>query len=63
MAHAMDTFSDMKLAAHLFNCEFLIRPTIALSGFADTVLQNTNYITINIDNFDITRIKRFINKI
>lgn len=65
MAHTMDSFSDTKLAARLkrFNCEFLVRPTIALSEFCDTVLQNINYISANIDNFDITQIQRFINKV
>ena len=65
MAHNIDTFSDTKLAARLkrFNCEFLVRPAIALSEFADTVLKNVEYITSNLDEFDITQIKRFIDKI
>ena len=65
MAHNIDTFSDTKLAARLkrFNCEFLVRPTIALPEFADTVLKNAKYITSNLDDFDITQIKRFIDKI
>ena len=28
-----------------------------------TVLQNMNYISTNIDDFDITQIQRFINKV
>ena len=65
MAHAMDSFSDTKLTARLkrFNCEFFVRPTIALSEFCDTILQNMNYISTNIDNFDITQIQWFINKL
>ena len=61
----MDSFSDTKLAGHLkrFNCEFLVRLSIALSEFCDTVLQNMNYISTNIDNFDITQIQRFLNKV
>ena len=65
MAHNIDTFSDTKLAARLkrFNCEFLVRPTIALSEFADTVLKNAEYISSNLDDFDIIQIKRFMDKI
>ena len=65
MTHNMDTFTDTKLTAHLkrLNCEFLVRPTVVLSDFADTTLQNINYITTNLENFDITQIRRFIDKI
>ena len=65
MTHNMDTFTDTKLTARLkrLNCEFLVRPTVVLSDFADTILQNINYITTNLENFDITQIRRFIDKI
>lgn len=61
----MDSFIDTKLARRLkrFNSEFLVRPSIGFSEFADTILANTNYITTNLGDFDVMQIKRFIDKI
>ena len=50
LANNLDSFTNTKLAPHLkrFNCEFLVRLTIALTEFANTILKNANYITRNL---------------
>ena len=65
LAHSIDTYSDNKLALRLkrFNCEFLVRPLVGLSEFADTVLKNADYISTNLHDFDISQIQRFLNKL
>ena len=45
------------------NCEFLVRPLVGLSEFADTVLKNADYISANVNDFDISQIQRFLNKL
>ena len=65
LAHSIDTYSDNKLAVRLkrFNREFLVRPSVGLSEFADRVLKNVDYISTNLHDFDISQIQRFLNKI
>ena len=65
LAHSIDTYSDNKLAVRLkrFNREFLVRPSVGLSEFADRVLKNADYISTNLHDFDISQIQRFLNKI
>ena len=65
LAHSVDSYTVTKLALRLkrFNCEFLVRPSIGLSEFADTILTNSNYIATNLENFDAMQIQRFLDKI
>ena len=65
LAHSIDTYSDNKLAVRLkrFNREFLVRPSVGLSEFADRVLKNADYISTHLHDFDISQIQRFLNKI
>ena len=46
-----------------FNCEFLVKPIIAMSEFGDTILKNAESINSNLQDFDITQVQRFMEKL
>ena len=62
LAHNNHTFQDATLARRLksINCEFMVRPHIAMSELSETMTKDWKYIGENIDIFDIDAIKKFL---
>ena len=42
--------------------EFLLRPSVGISEFSETVLENAKYIKENLQIFDVEAIERFLNE-
>ena len=63
-AHDAWPFTDQQITARLsqMNCEFLTRPNIAISEFADTLLANTQYLEENILVLDGRSMAKFFHK-
>lgn len=51
LAHDADSFNEESFSHRLntINCEYVVRPQIAISEFSDAVLQNLEYIKENKD--------------
>ena len=65
LAHSEDAFHDATIARRLktINCEFLLRPHIAISEFSETIIENWKYISNNIEIFDVEAIQKFLQKV
>ena len=44
------------------NCEFFLRPHIAISEFAETIIENVDYLKRNASILDMTSLNAFITK-
>ena len=59
------SFTDDQLAARInsINCEFITRPRIGVSEFADTMLANSKYLDENKDLLDSQALEKFLKKL
>ena len=59
------SFTDDQLAARInsINCEFITRPRIGVSEFADTMLANSKYLDENKDLLDSQGLEKFLKKL
>ena len=64
LAHEESSFEDATITRRLnsYNCEFYLRPEVAISEFAETVQQNLHYIRENAEILDQRAISAFITK-
>ena len=64
LAHDESSFDARTITRRLnsYNCEFFLRPQVAISEFAETVQQNLHYIRDNADIIDATAISAFVKK-
>ena len=64
LAHNENTFDPATLSRRLnnINCEFYLRPQIAISEFAETIPANLQYVEENINILDEESISAFIRK-
>ena len=64
LAHEESSFEDATITRRLnsYNCEFYLRPQVAISEFAETVQQNLHYIRDNAEILDQRAISGFITK-
>lgn len=64
LAHEESSFDDATITRRLnsYNCEFYLRPQVAISEFAETVQQNLHYIRDNAEILDQRAISAFITK-
>ena len=64
MAHNENTFHHATLSSRLnnINCEFYMRPQIAISEFAETIPAKLQYVEDNINILDKESISAFIRK-
>ena len=64
LAHDAMSFEDSTLKRRLnsINCEFYLRPQIAISEFAETVSANLKYMEENCEILDPESIKAFVKK-
>ena len=64
LAHEESSFDDATITRRLnsYNCEFYLRPQVAISEFAETVQQNLHYIRDNAEIIDQRAISAFVKK-
>ena len=62
--HDESSFDATTISRRLssYNCEFYLRPQVAISKFAETVQQNLHYIKDNADIIDQKAISAFVKK-
>ena len=65
VGHNDQSFTDAQLASRIcnINCEFITRPWIAVSEFADTMLGNSKYLHENKDFLDSESLEKFLKKL
>ena len=64
LVHDALVYEDSTLIRRLnrYNCKFFIRPQFAMSEFAETLLQNMEYLENNAEILDITSLNVFLKK-
>ena len=64
LAHDDNSFDSATLSRRLnnFNCEFYLRPQVAISEFAETIIKNVQYIEENANILDPKSIQGFVKK-
>ena len=62
---AHDDFSDDSFHRRIntINCEYVVRPQVAIWEFADAVLENTQYLEENIEVLEKESLQAFLDKI
>ena len=65
IAHNDQSFSDEKMQARIeaINCEFIIRPWIGVSKFAETMLANEKFLEESKDLLDSQNLTKFLKKL
>ena len=64
LAHDVPAYEDSTPMRRLnsYNCEFLVRAQVAMSEFAETLLQSIEYLEDNAEVLDMTSLQAFLKK-